>query len=90
MIKYKCKDKFGITGIVEVEGRLFVTKDKHGNDVFSGDKVYIFNKTPCKVIWSEIHAGWAVLFVENPNGVPMSLSNLYPKDIELIEDKENE
>ena len=39
MIKYKCVDEFGITGIVEVEGRLFVTEDKDGKDVFAEDKI---------------------------------------------------
>ena len=38
-IKYRHKDKFGITGTIEVEGDLFVTKDKLGKDVFAGDKV---------------------------------------------------
>ena len=83
MIKYK--DPQG--NIKEIEGRLFVCKDKNGKDVFEEDKPKAFGKALCKVIWSDIHRGWAVLLVENPKGVLMSLSSFYPKDIELIEDK---
>ncbi len=68
----------------------FVTKDKHGKDVFEADKVYVFGKAPCKVIWSATHRGWAVQLVENPEGLPMSMSSFYPKDIEIIEDKPND
>ncbi len=91
MIKYKHKDRFGITTIVKVEGRLFVTKDKDGKDVFEGDKIYVFNnKVSCTVIWSATHRGWAVQLSENPKGLPMSFISFYPRDIELIESKENE
>jgi hypothetical protein len=65
----------------------FVTTDKNGKDVFEGDKIYVFNKCPVRVIWSATHRGWAVQLVENPKGLPMSMSSFYPRDTELIEDK---
>ena len=69
----------------------FVTKDKRGKDVFEGDKIYVFNsKMSCRVIWSATHRGWAAQLSENPKGLPMSFVSFYPRDIELIEDKEND
>ena len=81
-IGYKCLDFDSI--------HPFVTKDKNGKDVFEGDRVYVFDKVACKVIWSSTHRGWAVQLCENPEGLPMSMSSFYPKDIELIKDKDNE
>jgi hypothetical protein len=93
MIKYKCKDKFGITGIVEVEGDLFVTKDKNGKDVFAGDKVKyqkdIGGKTGNYIVeWYTPKAGYILSGIDKE-------TELWNRDwmreySELIEDKENE
>ena len=95
LIKYKHKDKFGITGTVEVEGRLFVCKSKNGKDVFAGDKIraLIFDVSSKPLIGRIV-----------PNKSPLSCwmfkykfeskDYLAPapdlKDIEIIEEKEDE
>ena len=86
MIKYKYKDKFGITGIVEVEGRLFVTKDKNGKDVFAGDKLLSKDGLrKYKVTWDERRCRWWLCGIDKP----WAVNEPVWEDYELIEDKEN-
>ncbi len=87
MIKYKCVDEFGITGIVEVEGRLFVTKDKNGKDVFAGDRVKFYSGVRLSGK-KEIKVG-TVIYKDcqfKIDNFPLSITTKF-LDIELIEDK---
>ena len=98
MIKYKCKDKFGITGVVEVEGRLFVCKDKNGKDVLAGDEVLVYrgkkNIGEGYINFNERFLWWVVdnSSQDNDREAPQDWSQLTlcDVDIELIKDKEDE
>jgi len=89
MIKYR--DKSG--KINEIEGDLFVTKDKKGKDVFAGDKV---NWKPedidelCQeeeeLLEADVVGGFLVFDVEGTEFVEASKF----KDIELIGEREDE
>ncbi len=94
MIKYKCTDKSGITGTVEVEGRLFVTKDKNGKDVFAGDSVKS-GKRILTIVWDKCDMQWktkqpgrnpaAEYYLPNTPLCQWAISEQF----ELIEDKED-
>ncbi len=95
MIKYKHKDRFGITTTVKAEGRLFVTKDKNGKDVFAGDKVRNQDGFACIVKYYPKKFQWGL---HNPKTTDKkgfcvtwcdSFSPKDMKEIELIEDKED-
>ena len=87
MIKYKYKDKFGITSIVEVEGRLFVTKDKNGKDVFARDKLLSKDGLrKYKVTWDERRCRWWLCGIDKP----WVVNDPVWGDYELIKDKKNE
>lgn len=91
MIKYKDLQD----NIVEVEGRLFVTKDSLGKDVFAGDKIkalYLWPdaKNPQtitgKVGWRDETFNWVLYHTPNTP----ECADLYQLfDIELIEGKED-
>lgn len=79
MIKYKDKDN----NIVEIEGKLFVTKDKHGKDVFAGDRVKRINGEPCFVEWFADECRYVLH--NNDNYYDIDILELQ-QGIELIED----
>ena len=92
LIKYKHKDKFGITGITEVEGRLFVTKDKNGKDVFAGDKVqfqWMGKTTKAKIVKDDLF-NRLVSCEGEVRGLPRTLCKSDRWHIELIKEKEDE
>lgn len=87
MIKYKCKDKFDITGIVEVEGRLFVCQDKNGKDVFADDKMRSKDGLrKYKVTWNDRRCCWYLSGL----GETWAVNNPVWSKYELIENKEDE
>lgn len=91
MIKYR--DKSG--KIHEIEGDLFVTKDKNDKDVFADDKVNYAGYNKALIKQNDDDFGYHLEFVDLPAMEPIKtekrLTNiLYRemcKDIELIEDK---
>ena len=99
MIKYKHTDKFGITGTVEVEGKLFVTLDKNGKDVFAGDEVLVYkgskNIGEGYVFFNKRFLWWTVnnSNQDNDRECPQDWSQLSLCDVDIeliIEDKEDE
>ena len=88
MIKYKHINRFGITGIVEVEGRLFVCKDKNGKDVFAGDSVKS-GKRILTIVWNEHKMRWDADEEDGRYCLPLNHWAI-SEQFELIEDKEDE
>ena len=65
---------------------LFVTKDKHGKDVFAGDKIISSDGLrKYKVTWDERRCRWWLCGIEKPWAVNEPVWENY----ELIEGKEN-
>lgn len=86
MIRYRNKNG----EIHEIEGDLFITKDKNGEDVFAGDRVKAGNWY-FEVIWQKYgfglkgeKSGWWRQFHEFEH------IELAFEGVELIEDKEDE
>jgi len=96
MIKYRDWERN--PEIHEIEGDLFVTKDKNGKDVFDKDEVLVYrgnkNIGEGHVFFNERFLCWTVnnSSQDNDRESPQDWSQLSLCDveIELIEDKENE
>lgn len=94
MIKYKHKDKFGIIGIVEVEGQLFVCKDKNKKDVYAGDSVKS-GKRILTVVWDKSDMQWKAKQQGRSPAADYYLPDTplcqwaISEQFELIEDKDN-
>lgn len=83
MIKYRDKDG----KVHEIEGDLFVCKDKNCDDVFADDKMRSKNGLRTyKVVWDGQRCRWWLCGVDKAWAVNEPIW----EDYKLIEDKENE
>ena len=98
MIKYRDKSK----KIQEVDGDLFVTKDKNGKDVFADDKIkrvpyegdpnpkpYQTEGRTGTVAWHHGFLQWCFLDDRTHHLDDLVDSEIFEAGIELIEDKDN-
>lgn len=84
MIRYRDKSR----KVHEIEGDLFVCKDKNSKDVFAGDKVKS-GKRVLTIVWDKDCLQWRAGEEDNPYFAPLSQWAI-SEQFELIEDKKDE